>query len=54
MPANGEANKKLSKKLKRELSNAKAELASSKFNRFKIELGLYEIFLKQINDLFRD
>ena len=54
MHANGEVNKKLSKELKRELSKAKAELNSSKFNGLKIELGLYEIFLKQINDQFRD
>jgi hypothetical protein len=53
MRANGEVNKKLSKELERELLNANAELASSKFNGFKIELGLYEIFLKQINDKFR-
>jgi len=50
MHANGEVNKKLSKKLKKESSNAKAELASSKFNGLKIESGMYEVFLKQIND----
>jgi hypothetical protein len=54
MRANGEVNKKLSKKLKRELSKAKAELASSKFNGLKIETGMYEVFLKQINDRFTD
>ena len=43
-------NKKLSRKLKRKLSKAKAELASSKFNGLKIETGMYELFLKQIND----
>lgn len=42
MRDNGESNryrmnKKLSKKLERELSNAKAELASAKFNGLKIE-----------------
>ena len=37
MRDNGEVNKKLSKKLKRELSKAKAELASAKFNGSKIE-----------------
>ena len=47
-------NKKLSKELKRELSNAKAELTSSKYNGLKIESGQYEVFLKQINDQFRD
>ena len=47
-------NKKLSKKLKRELSKAKAELASAKFNGLKIESGQYEVFLKEINDQFRD
>ncbi len=52
MRANGEVNKKLSKELKRELLNAKAALTSSKFNGLKIELGLYEIFMKQINDRF--
>ena len=50
MRDNGEVNKKLSKKLKRELSKAKAELTSSKFNGLKIESGYYELFLKQIND----
>ena len=47
-------NKKLSKKLKKELKKAKAELASTKFNGLKIESGQYEVFLKQINDQFRD
>jgi hypothetical protein len=50
MHANGEVNKKDSKQLKKELSKTKAELASSKFNGLKIESGLYEVFLKQIND----
>jgi len=54
MHANGEVNKQLSKELERELLNAKAELTSSKFDSLKIELGLYEVFLKQINDRFRD
>ena len=59
MPDNGESdsyrmNKKLSKKLKRELSKAKAELNSSKFKGLKIESGQYEVFFKQINDRFRD
>ena len=54
MRTNGEVNKKLSKKLERELSNAKAELTSSKYNGLKIESGQYEVFLKQINDQFRD
>ena len=52
MRDNGEVNKKLSKKLKRELSKAKAELASAKFNGLKIESGYYELFLKKINDQF--
>jgi len=47
-------NKKLSKKLKKELKKAKAELASTKFNGLKIESGYYELFLKNINDKFRD
>ena len=52
MRANGEVNKKLSKKMEKELSKAKAELASAKFNSLKIEPGLYEVFLKQIKDRF--
>ena len=54
MRDNGEVNKKLSKKLKRELSKAKAELASANFNGLKIESDYYELFLKKINDQFRD
>ena len=54
MRDNGEVNKKLSKKLKRELSKTKAKLASSKYNGLKIESGYNEVFLKQINDQFRD
>ncbi len=54
MRDNGEVNKKRSKKLKRELSKAKAKLASAKYNGLKIELGMYEVFLKNINDKFRD
>jgi hypothetical protein len=54
MRASGEVNKKLSKKLEKELSKAKAELASAKFKGLKIEAGMYEVFLKQINDRFKD
>ena len=54
MRTNGEVNKKLSKKLKREFSKAKAEVTSSKYNGLKIESDYYELFLKQINDQFRD
>ncbi|MES2777941.1 MAG: hypothetical protein V4722_27420 [Bacteroidota bacterium] len=54
MRDNGEVNKKHSKKLKRELSKANAELASAKFNGLKIETGMYEAFLKQINDRLKD
>ena len=54
MRANGEVNKKRSKKLEKELSKAKAELATAKFNGLKIESGQYEVFLKQINDRFGD
>ena len=54
MRANGEVNKKLSKELKRELSNAEAKLNSSKFKGLKIESGQYEIFLEQINERLRD
>ena len=53
MHADGEVKKKLSKELKRELSKAKAELNSSKFKGLKTESGLYEEFLKQINDRFK-
>ena len=53
MRANGEVNKKLSKELRRELSTAKAELNSSKFKGLKTESGMYEEFLKQINDRFK-
>ena len=52
MRADGKADKKLSKELERELLNAKAKLTSSKFTGLKIESGLYERFLKQINDKF--
>ena len=54
MRDNGEVNKKLSKKLEKELSNAKTELTSSKFNGLKIESGMYEVFLKQITQRFKD
>ena len=54
MRTNGEVNKKRSKELKRESSNAKAKLTSSKFKGLKIESGQYEEFLKQINERFRD
>src|SRR4030095_1689875 len=54
MRANDEVKKKRSKKLEKELSKAKAELASAKFNGLKIESGMYEVFLKQINDQFTD
>ena len=54
MRTNSEVNKKLSKKLEKELSKSKAELASAKFNGLKTESGMYEEFLNQINDRFRD
>ena len=54
MRTNGEVNKKRSKELKRELSDAKAKLTSSKFKGLKIESGTYEVFLKQISDRFRN
>ena len=54
MRANGEVNKKRSKELKRESSNAKAKLNSSKYKGLKIESGQYEGFLKQINERFRN
>ena len=54
MRDNGEVNKKRSKKLKRELSKAKAELASAKYNGLKIETGYYDLFLKQIKDQFTE
>lgn len=54
MQANGEVNKKRSKELKRESSNAEAKLNSSKYKGLKIESGQYEEFLKQINERFRN
>jgi hypothetical protein len=54
MRSTGEVNQKLSKKLKKELSKAKAKLASSKFNGLKIESDYYEIFTKQIKDRFKE
>jgi hypothetical protein len=54
MRTKGEVNKKLSKELNRESSNAKAKLNSSKYKGLKIESGMYEVFLKQINDRFKD
>ena len=54
MRDNGEVNKKRSKELKRESSNAKAKLNSSKYKGLKIESDYYELFLKNINDKFRD
>jgi len=54
MRTNGEVNNKCSKELKRESSNAKEKLNSSKFNGLKIESGQYEVFLKQINERFRN
>jgi hypothetical protein len=54
MRTNGEVDKKRSKELQRELSKAKAELASAKFNGLKIESGMYEVFMKQNNDRFKD
>jgi hypothetical protein len=53
MRTNGEVNKKLSNKLKMELSNANAKLTSSKFKGLKTESGMYEEFLKQNNDRFK-
>ena len=54
MRTNGEVNKKRSKELKRESSNAMAKLNSSKYEGLKIESGQYEEFLKQINERFKD
>ena len=54
MRTNGEVNKKRSKELKKESSNAKAKLNSSKYKGLKIESDYYELFLKNINDKFRD
>jgi hypothetical protein len=54
MRADGEVNKKLSEKLKKELSKSKAKLASSKYNGLKTEGDYYELFLKKINDQFRN
>ena len=54
MRTNGEVNKKRSKELKRELSNANAKLNSSKYKGLKIESDYYELVLKNINDKFKD
>jgi hypothetical protein len=54
MRTNAEVNKKLSEELESELLYANAKLTSPIFTGFKIETGLYEKFLKQINDRFRD
>ena len=54
MRTNGEVNKKRSKELKRESSNAKAKLNSSKYKGLKVESGQYEEFLKQINERFKN
>ena len=54
MRDNGEVNKKFSKELKKELKKAKAELNSSKFKGLKTESDYYELFLKNINDKFKD
>ena len=54
MRDNGEMNKELSKKLKKELSKATAKLASAKFIGLKNEGDLYDLFLKNINDKFKD
>jgi hypothetical protein len=54
MRDNGEVNKKRSKELKRESSNAKTKLNSSKYKGLKVESGMYEVFLKQISQRFKD
>ncbi|MDO9375719.1 MAG: hypothetical protein V4725_04065 [Bacteroidota bacterium] len=54
MRDNGESNKKLTKKLKRALSKANAKLASTKFNGLKNESDYYALFLKNIDDEFRN
>ena len=54
MRGNGEVYKKLSNQLETELSKAKAELSSAKFNGLKIESDLYDLFLKQIKDRLKD
>ncbi len=54
MRTDGEVNKKRSKELKRESSNAEAKLNSSKYKGLKIESGQYEDFLKQINERLRN
>ncbi|MCW3117777.1 MAG: hypothetical protein JWM28_1859 [Chitinophagaceae bacterium] len=54
MRTKAEDNKKLFDKLESELLYATAKLTSPIFNGLKVETGLYEKFLKQINDRFRD
>ena len=53
MRTTGDAGKKLSERMEKELLNAKAALDSSKFNGLQIEMGLYEKFLEQISDQFK-
>jgi hypothetical protein len=52
MRANAAVNKQLSEKLERELLYANAKLTSPNFKGLKVETGLYEKILKQINDRF--
>lgn len=54
MHANAETNEHLTKELERELLNAKTALTSPQFNGLKIEPGLYEVFLKQFKDQFKN
>jgi hypothetical protein len=54
MPTHAEVNKKLSEELESEWLYAKVKLTSPIFNGLKVETGLYEKFLKQINDRFSD
>ena len=53
MHETGEVNKKLSRKLKKELSNAQAKVTSAKYKGLKIESDYYELFLKNIHDQFK-
>jgi hypothetical protein len=52
--ANAEVNKKLSEDLEKEFLNAKAKLTSPQFKGLQIETGLYQKFLKQMSDRFRE
>lgn len=54
MAADPKTDPKLSERLEWERANAVTQLRSKKYDGLKIEEGLYEKFLKQISDRFRE